>query len=61
MTTNCPVSAYSAPGLKRHRKILSGNHADNAGWHCKQGTLPASNASGAFEKRFPEEFGPALA
>jgi hypothetical protein len=31
MTTNCPVSAYPAPGLKRRRKILSGKHAENAG------------------------------
>jgi hypothetical protein len=59
MTTNCPVSAYLAPGLKRRRKILSGNHADNAGWHSLKSALPASNASGTIENRFPEEFGPA--
>jgi len=59
MTTNCPVSAYSVPGLKRRRKILSGNHADNAGWHSSKSALPASNASGTIENRFPEEFGPA--
>jgi hypothetical protein len=41
MTTNCPVSAYPAPGLKRRRKISSGKHAENAGWHS-----PKSDAAG---------------
>jgi len=61
MRTNCPVSAYPVPGLKRRRKTLSGKHADHAGGYSLKGVLAASNASGAFENRFPEEFGPALA
>jgi len=56
------------PGQRVHRagpeaapENLIRKRADDAGRHSLKGVLAASNASGAFENRFPEEFGPALA
>jgi len=65
----CPLeNDNELPGQRVHRagpeaapENLIRKRADDAGRHSLKGVLTASNASGAFENRFPEEFGPALA